>query len=125
MTPELERALTEESLLYVTTFESDGTPGTVPVWFVYQDGKVYFSTGLKTRKAQKLAVNHRVWLALGTRKGPSCGGIARLCTEKDIVGPVARALTEKYRGWWGSPTRLARTFAEAKERVLYEITLTP
>ena len=65
--PELGKALREEQLVYVTTYDRTGKAGTVPVWFLYQDGKAYISTMPQSLKARKLALDPRVRLALGGR----------------------------------------------------------
>jgi nitroimidazol reductase NimA-like FMN-containing flavoprotein (pyridoxamine 5'-phosphate oxidase superfamily) len=40
---------------WVSTVNDDGRPHAMPVWAVWLDGAVYFSTGRRTRKARNLA----------------------------------------------------------------------
>ena len=108
--------------MYITTYDATGVPGTVPVWFVYEQGKVFISTGPGTLKAKKIRANPRVRLALGARDGPAFDGTARFTSDRATCDMAARGLSEKYQGYWGDPTRLARSIAQGRERVLLEIT---
>jgi nitroimidazol reductase NimA-like FMN-containing flavoprotein (pyridoxamine 5'-phosphate oxidase superfamily) len=42
---------------YVMTVRPDATPHAMPVWGIWADGRFYFSTGAKSRKARNLAAN--------------------------------------------------------------------
>jgi len=125
MSPELEQLLLAEQLVYITTYEATGKPGTVPVWFVYEQGKVFISTGPGTLKARTVRDNPRVRLALGARDGPAFDGTARFTSDKATCDMIARSLSDKYQGYWGDPARLARSMARGRERVLLEITPAP
>jgi nitroimidazol reductase NimA-like FMN-containing flavoprotein (pyridoxamine 5'-phosphate oxidase superfamily) len=55
-------AWAEERLLashnyYLTTVRSDGTPHVMPLWGIWVDDRLYFSTGAKSVKARNLAAN--------------------------------------------------------------------
>lgn len=45
--------------LYLTTVRPDGTPHVMPLWGIWVDGRLYFSTGAQSRKARNLAANAR------------------------------------------------------------------
>jgi nitroimidazol reductase NimA-like FMN-containing flavoprotein (pyridoxamine 5'-phosphate oxidase superfamily) len=42
---------------WITTVRPDGSPHTMVVWGLWMDGRLYFSTGLQSRKARNLARN--------------------------------------------------------------------
>src|SRR3984957_10808280 len=42
---------------WITTVKPDGSPHTMVVWGLWQDGRFLFSTGAKSRKARNLAKN--------------------------------------------------------------------
>jgi hypothetical protein len=42
---------------WITTVKPDGSPHTMVVWGLWQDGRLLFSTGSKSRKARNLAQN--------------------------------------------------------------------
>src|SRR6185295_5192416 len=55
-------AWAEERLLashnyYLTTVRPDGTPHVMPLWGIWVDWRLYFSTGAKSVKARNLAAN--------------------------------------------------------------------
>ena len=55
-------AWAEERLLashnyYLTTVRPDGTPHVMPLWGIWVDDRLYFSTGAKSVKARNLAAN--------------------------------------------------------------------
>ena len=52
-----ELRLKESHNYWVTTVKPDGSPHTMVVWGLWQDGRFLFSTGSKSRKARNLAKN--------------------------------------------------------------------
>ena len=52
-----EQRLKRSHNYWITTVRPDGSPHTMIVWGLWLDGKFYFSTGKRSRKAQNLAVN--------------------------------------------------------------------
>ena len=124
MTPELEQALQQEAEVSITTYDADGKPGTVSVWFVYEAGKAYMATGRGSRKVCKLKANPRARLAFCRRNGPTVEGRGRICTEEDLVRRVAPVLNHKYGGAWGPDPQMACRLL-GWDIVLLEITSLP
>lgn len=60
----IEARFGRESEIWLSTVRYDGRPHLVPVWFVYLDGKIYFSTGTETQKWSNLLSNQSVALSL-------------------------------------------------------------
>lgn len=52
-----ERRLKKSHNYWITTVRPDGSPHVMVVWGLWQDGRLLFSTGSKTRKARNLAHN--------------------------------------------------------------------
>jgi hypothetical protein len=52
-----EQRLKKSHNYWITTVKPDGAPHTMVVWGLWQDGRVLFSTGSKSRKARNLAQN--------------------------------------------------------------------
>lgn len=52
-----ERRLKQSHNYWVTTVRPDGSPHTMVVWGLWQDGRFLFSTGSKSRKARNLEAN--------------------------------------------------------------------
>jgi hypothetical protein len=52
-----ERRLKKSHNYWITTVKPDGSPHTMVVWGLWQDGRFLFSTGSKSRKARNLQQN--------------------------------------------------------------------
>jgi hypothetical protein len=52
-----EQRLKKSHNYWITTVRPDGSPHTMVVWGLWQDGRLLFSTGSKSRKARNLAAN--------------------------------------------------------------------
>lgn len=52
-----EQRLRRSHNYWITTVRPDGSPHTMVVWGLWQDGRFLFSTGSESRKARNLAVN--------------------------------------------------------------------
>ena len=52
-----EQRLKKSHNYWITTVKPDGSPHTMVVWGLWQDGRFLFSTGSTSRKARNLAVN--------------------------------------------------------------------
>ena len=52
-----EQRLKKSHNYWITTVKPDGSPHTMVVWGMWQDGRFLFSTGSKSRKARNLAEN--------------------------------------------------------------------
>ena len=52
-----EQRLKKSHNYWITTVKPDGSPHTMVVWGLWQDGRFLFSTGAKSRKARNLAGN--------------------------------------------------------------------
>ena len=96
LTSALERALKNEKLCYITTWDAKGKPGTVEIWFAWVDGKLYISTGAQSLKVKKLRVTPRAKVAIGKWKGPAIEGPVRICTDETTVRRVIPLLAKKY-----------------------------
>lgn len=54
-----EQRLTKSHNYWISTARPDGAPHSMVVWGLWLDGRFYFSTGQKSRKARNLAANPR------------------------------------------------------------------
>ena len=63
---------------WITTVKPDGSPHTMVVWGLWQDGRLLISTGSKSRKARNLASN------------PNCV----ICTEKADEAVIVEGIAE-------------------------------
>lgn len=122
VTPEQERALRGETEVFITTYGAGGKSGTVPVWFLYDSGKVYVATGRDSLKVRRLHGDARVRLAFRRGGGVALRGRARVCTERGVVRRIAPMLNRRYDGAWGGDADMARRLLGG-DIALLEVTL--
>lgn len=89
--------------LTVATNRADGYPQATVVSFVNDGDKIYFGTGSKAQKAQNIARDDRVSVAITDPyktwddiRGVSIGGRARRVTEPEEVRRVGELMFEKF-----------------------------
>ena len=121
MTPDVAGALESGREVFITTFDAGGAPGTVPVWFVLIDGRVYVTTGPDSRKAHKLRADPRARLAVGSRDGPALAWSVRFASDPTVFRRASDALFAKYEGYWTEADRLVRGWERGRS-VLLELT---
>ena len=123
MDPELARAISESREVYITTYDADGKPGTVPVWFDYHNGKFYVSTYPDSLKVRKIRRNGRAELSFGGRGGPGVTGSAVIVSDAELIDRIAPVHHERYAGnLWRSAEHLAQMWKDAREMVLIQLT---
>ena len=127
MNPTLPEQLAKEKIVHVTTYEKDGTAGTVAMWFLFMSGKIYMSTDNNSVKVRRIATDPRVTLQFGKKKkGPILHGRARITSDEQTIKGAAQGLFGKYdsSGQWGeSVENMVRGFLRRHPSVLLEITL--
>ena len=126
MDSKLLKRLELEKTIHITTYNRDGSKGTVAMWFLFHQGNLYMSTGKNSVKVGRIARDPRVGLQLKDRKASMIEGCARMITEKELIRPVAEGLFRKYEGggsWWGSVDNMVRGYHSQNPSVLLEITL--
>jgi len=95
--PALETALARAKRIYLTTFAASGKSGTVPVWFMRKDGRLYFTTGRASLKARRIAATGRARVHVGTADGPGFDATARLIDDRpDLERDILTAYWRKY-----------------------------
>ena len=75
--PWAEQRLKKSHNYWITTVKLDGSPHTMVVWALWQDGRLFFSTGSKSQKARNLERN------------PKCVVCTGLANEAVIVEGIA------------------------------------
>jgi nitroimidazol reductase NimA-like FMN-containing flavoprotein (pyridoxamine 5'-phosphate oxidase superfamily) len=114
----------------VTSMRSDGTPITLPMWFVVDDRRIYFSAPAGTKKITRLRRNPRCCFLVesGTYwrelKAVLVTGSAREVSAEHAKRRVRQALDAKYdpyRSKRSSMPTETRSVYEAPDAVMFEI----
>jgi PPOX class probable F420-dependent enzyme len=94
---EAERRLSVSHDYWVATVRPDGRPHVMPVWGVWLDGRVWFSSGLRSRKARDLAADPRCTLTTDDAQDPVVvEGSAVQVTDPAGIAAFLEAMNAKY-----------------------------
>jgi len=97
MGPALDRALRAAKRIYVTTWSLSGKSGTVPVWFMAKDGRLYFTTLRESLKARRIRATGRVRVHVGAPNGPAFDGRAAEVNDRpDLEDEILATYRRKY-----------------------------
>jgi PPOX class probable F420-dependent enzyme len=95
--PEAERRLTVSHDYWCATVRPDGAPHVMPVWGVWLDGRLWFSTGLRSRKGRNLAVDPRCTLTTDDARDPVVvEGTADRIADTRRIAAFVDAVNAKY-----------------------------
>jgi general stress protein 26 len=90
--------LTEAKAYWIATSQSDGRPHLMPVWGIWLEGRFYFSTGSRSRKARNLAADPRCVVSTERTDEPVIlEGVAQRVADNDLLKRYAKCITEKYQ----------------------------
>ena len=96
---EAERRLTVSHDYWCVTVRPDGSPHVMPVWGVWLDGRVWFSSGMRSRKARNLAADPRCTLTTDAARDPVVvDGVATQVTDAEGIEAFVAAVNAKYGG---------------------------
>lgn len=119
--------LSKGRIVRVSSVGSDGTPHIAPIWYVYENGKLYLSTGPQSRKVRNIRANSKVAFCVDVGeafydlKAVVGKGTARILTDKKFSDEIGKKILQKYLGDLNSPA--AKQLANM-EHVVIEITPT-
>jgi len=83
---------------WIATATPDGRPHAAPVWALWLDGLVYFSTGKESRKGRNLAVNPNLIVHVESPSGEIVivEGRAEEVSDEATLRPIWDAYKQKY-----------------------------
>jgi hypothetical protein len=97
----VDAALRTAKQIYVATQRADGSrSAAAPVWFMYDDGAVYFSTGVSSHKAKRLRRGGRAWVNVGAPDGPGFEGWGQVVNDPERIDRMAGHYRQKYWIAW-------------------------
>jgi PPOX class probable F420-dependent enzyme len=105
--------LTKSHDYWVATVWPDGRPHVAPVWGVWLDGAIWFSSGPTSRKTKNLTAQPRCTATTSNPAEPVVvNGTARRITERADIERYAAATAEKYKADYGSDFYAANALFE-------------
>ena len=94
---EAERRLTVSHDYWCATIGRGGRPHVMPVWGVWLDGRLWFSSGLRSRKARNLAADPRCTMTTDDAQNPVVlEGVAKRVTDRDGIARFLDAMNARY-----------------------------
>jgi hypothetical protein len=103
---------------YVMTVRPDATPHAMPVWGIWVDGRFYFSTGAKSRKARNLAANTSCVVCTDNpAEAVIVEGTASPMADAALLAALAPSYARKYKSFELDP-KLGPIF-EVRPRVAF------
>ena len=99
-TEEMRAYLDETHVAHLVTLKRDGAPHIAPLWYQYDNGKLYMITGSSVLKTRNIKRDSRVAVAISTDQEPYkyvlLEGTAELSNSG--VEKITRSLCIRYRG---------------------------
>ena len=94
-----------KDILALSTVSQNGWPHSVPVSYLYLEGKFYIPAGSKSKKIRNLRQNHRATIMLDDVETES--GVMIECEPKILTGAKAKKFRDRMRrvmGWRNDET---------------------
>jgi hypothetical protein len=92
-----ERRLTVSHDYWCATVRPDRAPHVMPVWGVWLDGRIWFSSGLRSRKARNLSADPRCTLTTDDARSPVVlDGVAERVVDPEPIAAFVAAVNAKY-----------------------------
>ena len=94
----VEGVLADSRNYWIGTAGLDGRPHAAPVWALWRDGLIYFSTGRESRKARNIATNPNIVVHIEAPSGEIVivEGRAEELSEEARLKPAWDAYKQKY-----------------------------
>jgi nitroimidazol reductase NimA-like FMN-containing flavoprotein (pyridoxamine 5'-phosphate oxidase superfamily) len=123
---DVERAIREAELFWISTVRVDGRPHVTPLPAVWHDDVLSFCTGAAEQKGVNLARNPQVALTTGSNRWKSgldvvVEGIAERVVDEGLLRSLAAAWAEKYAGDWRYEVRDGAFHHEGGEALVFAV----
>jgi hypothetical protein len=101
VSPTTQQLLQSSSYIYTATQRKDGAVSeSVPIWFVWDGEKVFFTTSPGSWKAKRIARGSPLIINVGSKDGPKLMGKATKVTDPGLIDRMGQAYNDKYWIAW-------------------------
>ena len=101
VSPKTKELLQSSSYIYTATQRKDGSMSeAVPIWFMWDGEKIFFTTEPGSWKAKRIARGSPVFISVGDKDGPKLVGKATKVTDPALVDRMGQAYSDKYWIAW-------------------------
>ena len=98
----MSKFFNSQKILRLATIDKSGNPHIVPVWYMYQNRKIYIGTNTETQKAKNIKKNSKVayCVDVGINSPDIIGvmgiGKAKLILQKTRVKTITKKILRRY-----------------------------
>jgi hypothetical protein len=97
----LEKLLLASDLIYVATQRRSGErSSSKPIWFMYDQGKIFFITSPGSWKAKRIRRGSPLFINVGAKDGPALVGKAEAVKDAALIDRMGEAYSRKYWLAW-------------------------
>src|SRR3989344_4037424 len=104
---EIERLLKSE-IVYLATCDTKGNPHVKPIWFIFDQGKIWFETDIITRAFKNIKENNKIMLCFGGRETYLVWGKVKWYKEKDAPVEFRKMFWKKYGKFIDDPRHMVK-----------------
>lgn len=118
----LEEGLRDDDLIYLSTRRKSGQwSSPAPIWFWYNNNRIYFTCSPDSWKGKRLKEAGPVRIRVGTDDGPEISGEATRIYDLDLVDTLGEAWSKKYWIAWLGLFRPRRDRIETGKTWAYQV----
>jgi general stress protein 26 len=101
VSPATKELLRTSSYIYTATTRKGGALSeSVPIWFVYDGERIFFTTSPESWKAKRIARGSPLTINVGSKTGPTLVGKATQVTDPAVIDRMGQAYSDKYWIAW-------------------------
>ena len=101
VSPKTKELLQSSSYIYTATQRRSGeTSESVPIWFMWDGERIFFTTSPESWKARRIARGSPLFINVGSKDGPKLTGKATKVTDPALIDRMGQAYNDKYWIAW-------------------------
>ena len=101
VSPKTKELLQSSSYIYTATQRQSGeTSESVPIWFMWDGERIFFTTSPESWKARRIARGSPLFINVGSKDGPKLKGKATKITDPALIDRMGQAYRDKYWIAW-------------------------
>ena len=101
VSPATKELLQSASYIYTATQRKSGeTSESVPIWFMWDGERIFFTTSPESWKARRIARGSPLFINVGSKDGPKLTGKPTKVTDPALIERMGQAYRDKYWIAW-------------------------
>jgi general stress protein 26 len=101
VSPKTKELLQSSSYIYTATQRKSGeTSESVPIWFMWDGERIFFTTSPESWKARRIARGSPLFINVGSKDGPKLKGQPTKVNDPALIDRMGQAYRDKYWIAW-------------------------